>query len=239
MNDSELQRALTQSDLSACQKATVILWNESQNGQSGLTAYGLSKKMMALRVGNPNRAQLEKDLRKSPDVIKTSDRFQIRAGKTDHVRRLIKDAEDKPIVDLSEAYIPEEIWRGTRNYIEKIAVQLCGCWDQRFYDAAAVMLRRLAETLIIEAYEKLQRQNEILDKDHNYFMLGKLVDLACGDKGIYLGREAKTGLKEIKEHGDRSAHNRRINAVRPELERFRSLARTAVEELINIAQLKG
>jgi len=50
---------------------------------------------------------------------------------------------------------------------------------------------------------------------------------------------AKAALKEIKEQGDRSAHNRRINAVRPELERIRSGARTAIEELINIARLKG
>jgi hypothetical protein len=57
--------------------------------------------------------------------------------------------------------------------------------------------------------------------------------------GISLGREAKAALKEIKEHGDRSAHNRRVNAVRPELERIRSGSRTAIEELINIAQLKN
>jgi len=139
---------------------------------------------------------------------------------------------------LSGAYIPEQIWKGTRGYIEKVAVQLCGCWEQRLYDAAAVMLRRLAETLIIEAYEKLGREAEIKDRDDNYLMLGALVDKSCGLGGISLGREAKTALKEIKEHGDRSAHNRRINAVRPELERIRSGARTAVEELINVARLK-
>ena len=86
--------------------------------------------------------------------------------------------------------------------------------------------------------EKLGREAEIKDRDDNYLMLGSLVDKSCGSGGINLGREAKTALKEIKEHGDRSAHNRRINAVRPELERIRSGARTAVEELLNIAGLK-
>jgi len=239
MTDSELQGALAHSDLTACQKAAVILWNESQRGSPGLTPYGVSKKMTELRIGNPNRGQLERDLKKSSDVIKVGDRFQIKAGRTDYIRSLIKDVEDKPIVDLSDAYIPKEIWRGTRNYIEKVATQLCGCWEQHFYDAAAVMLRRFAETLIIEAYETLKRESEIKDPDDNYFTLGKLVDKACGTGGINLGREAKTALKEIKEQGDRSAHNRRINAVRPELEKVRSGARTAVEELINIARLKG
>jgi hypothetical protein len=194
--------------------------------------------MVDLRIGNPNRAQLEKDLRRSPEVIKVGDRYQIKAGRTDQIRRLINAADSRPLVDLSSAFIPEEIWKGTRGYIEKVALQLCGCWEQKFYDAAAVMLRRLAETLIIEAYESLGRQGEVKDADDNFMMLGALVDRACGTKGIGLGREAKIALKEIKEHGDRSAHNRRINAVRPELEHIRFGARTAVEELINIARLR-
>jgi len=239
MTDSELQSALAHSNLTACEKAIVILWNEAQIGTPGLTAYGLSKKMTELRIGNPNRAQLQKDLKRAADVITVGDRFQIKAGRTERVRQLVGNSEDRPIVDLSSAYIPDQIWKGTRGYIEKVAIQLCGCWEQRFYDAAAVMLRRLAETLIIEAYEKLGREDEIKDSDHNFFMLGTLVDKACGDRGLGLGREAKNALKEIKEHGDRSAHNRRVNAVRPELERIRSGARTAIEELIYIARLKN
>lgn len=238
MTDPELQGSLAHSDLSACQKAIVILWNEHQRNPAGLTTYGLGKKMNELRIGNPNRVQLERDLRRSQEVIKVGAKFQIKAGRTEFVRNLMRDVDDKPLVDLSAAYIPEEIWKGTRNYIEKVAVQLCGCWEQRFYDAAAVMLRRLAETLILEAYEKLGREKEIKGGDGNYFMLGTLVDRALSDTGLNLGREAKAGLNEIKEHGNRSAHNRRINAVRPELEKVRSKARVAVEELLNIAQLK-
>jgi hypothetical protein len=239
MTDPELQHVLAHSDLTACQKAMVILWSDSQLGSPGLSTYGLSKRMNELRVGNPNRAQLEKDLRKSSDVIKIDDRFQIKAGRTESVRKLIKDVEDAPIVDLTSAYIPKEIWEGTRNYIEKVAVQLCGCWENNFYDAAAVMLRRLAETPVIEAYEKLNRDREIKDQTGNFYMLGTLVDKACGESGLNLGREAKAALVEIKEHGDRFAHNRRINAVRPELDRLRPKARVLIEELLNIAQLKN
>jgi hypothetical protein len=238
MTEIELQDALGRADLTACERAVVILWSEAQNGSPGLTTYGLSKKMKQLRLGNPNRARLERDLKRSPEVITVRDRFQIKVGRTEQIRKLIGDFEDRPIVDLSLAYIPEQIWMGTRGYVEKVAIQLCGCWQQKFYDAAAVMLRRLAETLIIEAYEKLGRGEEVKDQDQNYFMLGSLVDRSCGANGIGLGREAKAALREIKENGDRSGHNRRANAVRPELERIRSGARTAVEELIYIAELK-
>lgn len=239
MTSLDLQTALSDNALSAYDKAVIILWNESQVGTKGLTTYGISKKMTEMRIGNPNRAQLEKDLNRSTDVIKVDGRYQIKAGRADQIRKLLRDAGEGPVVDLSNAYIPEEIWRETRNYIEKVATQLCGCWEHKFYDAAAVMLRRMAETLVIEAYEKLQRQNEIKDSDGNYLMLGALVDRACSQNGLDLGREAKAALKDMKEHGDRSAHNRRINAVRTELERIRSGTRTAIEELINIARLKG
>ena len=236
---SDMQFALSGSQLSACEKSLLLLWENSQAGMGGLTAYGLSKRMNELKVGNPNRAQLEKDLNKSGDVIKVDGRYHLRAGRSDQIRKLIRHDADNPVVDLYSAYIPQQIWRDTRTYIEKVAVQLCGCWEQRFFDAAAVMLRRLAETLVIEAYESLKRQKEIQDRDGNYLMLGALVDCACGQQGLNMGREAKAALREIKESGDRSAHNRRINTVRPELERIRSGARTLVEELINIARLKG
>ena len=43
--------------------------------------------------------------------------------------------------------------RGTRGYIERVANQANGAYQNGWYDACAVMLRRLLETLIIEAFE--------------------------------------------------------------------------------------
>jgi hypothetical protein len=60
------------------------------------------------------------------------------------------------------------------------------------------MLRRLAETLIIEAYETLGREKEIKYQDDNFLMVGALVDRSCGANGIGLGREAKAALKKLR-----------------------------------------
>ena len=43
--------------------------------------------------------------------------------------------------------------RGTRGYIEKVSNQINGAYENGWYDACAVMLRRLIETLIIETFE--------------------------------------------------------------------------------------
>ncbi len=47
----------------------------------------------------------------------------------------------------SQKVIPMSVVRGTRGYIEKVANQINGCYEKGWYDACAVMIRRLVETL--------------------------------------------------------------------------------------------
>lgn len=49
----------------------------------------------------------------------------------------------------SEKIIPCSVVRNTRGYIEVIANQINGCYEKGWYDACAVMVRRLIETLIV------------------------------------------------------------------------------------------
>jgi hypothetical protein len=239
MNEETLQAALSQSGLSALQKALILIWYDQSYGiGAGLTPYEISKWLIELRVGNPNRERLEKELQRSEWAIKNGKKFRLRAGKSKEIEKWISARSDEPVVDLSNAFISEQVWGKTRGYIEKVAIQLCGCWEHNYLDAASVMLRRLVETMIIEAYEHLQRQSEIQDSDGNYYMLSDLIERCSGVPGIGLGREAKTALKDIKRIGDRSAHNRRINAVKHDLEQVRAGARVALEELIHIANLR-
>jgi hypothetical protein len=53
-----------------------------------------------------------------------------------------------------------------------------------------------------------------------------------------LGRDAKKALEAVKELGDRSAHNRRYNAVPAELEKVQSGVRVALDEMISLAELR-
>src|SRR5438034_2670528 len=53
----------------------------------------------------------------------------------------------------SQRVIASSLVRGTRGYIERVANQANGAYENGWYDACAVMIRRLLETLIIEAFE--------------------------------------------------------------------------------------
>jgi hypothetical protein len=65
-----------------------------------------------------------------------------------------------------------------------------------------------------------------------------LVNRATHTGGLSLGRDAKKALTDVKELGDRSAHNRRYNAVKADLEKVQSGVRVAVDEMLNLAALR-
>lgn len=141
-------------------------------------------------------------------------------------------------MDHTSGYLPEPIWRNTRGYIEEVCRELNGSFRHAYYNAAAVMLRRLLETLVIESYERLGRETEIKDGGGNYLMLSDLAERACGEKGhrgLNLGRDSKKALKDARNVGNWSAHARRFLAHASDLTKFQDGMRLLVQELILIA----
>ncbi len=124
----------------------------------------------------------------------------------------------QPAIDHSAGYLPDAVWSGTRGYIEDVCKQLNGCFRSAYYDASLVMMRRLFETLIIEAYEQLNRKSEIEIGGGNYHMFSGLVLTRATGKnahaGLNVGRNTKNWrLDAVKALGDRSAHDRRFTAT--------------------------
>ena len=110
--------------------------------------------------------------------------------------------------------------RGTKGYIEKVVDQINGAYENGWYDACAVMLRRLIETLIIEAYEEKKIDHKIKNNNGDFLPLDKLINEACQESALNLSRDTKRILPKIKNLGDRSAHTRTFNANRYILERL-------------------
>jgi hypothetical protein len=138
----------------------------------------------------------------------------------------------------TEQVLPMAVVEGTRGYIEKVVIQANGCYEHGWYDACAVMIRRLAETLIIEVYEKHKKEADIQDRDGNYLMLSHLVDKILADKTWNLGRETKQALPQLKSLGDRSAHNRHYLAKKGDIDKVLHGLRVVVDDLLHKAGLK-
>jgi hypothetical protein len=241
LNFSEIVKSLRKSN---AEKALTILWfHDCNQPDIAMTAGQLTKILGDYHIGTPNATSLAEAIRKTKLTHETKSGFALKPGSRSTIHNWLPSGIDgmQPAINHSTGYVTDAIWNSTRGYIEDVCKQLNGCFHASYYDAASVMLRRLVETLIIEAYEYLNRKAEIQDTDGNYFMLKNLVDRANGKTphtGINLGRDAKKTLEDVKALGDKSAHNRRFIAHAPDLINIQAGVRTTVQELIQIANLK-
>jgi hypothetical protein len=138
----------------------------------------------------------------------------------------------------SQGVIPAVLFRKTRGYLEKVANQANGAYANGWYDACAVMLRRLSETLSIEVFEKHAIASKIQNSQGDFFYLRDLIDLTIAEKTWNLSRNSKGALPRLKDVGDKSAHSRRFNAVRDDVDKLIPDLRVVIEELLSLAGMR-
>lgn len=241
MTFDEFCHKLSTLQLGITEQALSLLWfHDEKTPEIRMTPGQLAKLISTTGLGNPNQTRLTEALRKSGLVNKQTDGFSLKSLGRIRIQEWLKPilGDIQPEIDQDLGFLPKPVWTKTRDYIEKICEQMNACFQFGYYDAAAVLARRLIETLLIEAYEELKRADEIKNKDGDYNMLAALISAATGEKGLNLGRDAKKAVAAIKELGDRSAHSRRFVAIKQDLEKIQSGVRVAAGELITIANLK-
>ncbi|MCP8467848.1 hypothetical protein NK553_28250 [Pseudomonas sp. ZM23] len=139
---------------------------------------------------------------------------------------------------IGQPVIPFTLVRSTRGYLEKITHQVNGSYTNGWYDACAVMIRRLIETLIIEAFESHSIANNIKSPSGDFLYLSDLISATLRETTWNLSRNSKQALPKLKDIGDKSAHSRRYNAVRDDIDKIISDLRVVVQELIYLSKLK-
>jgi hypothetical protein len=137
-----------------------------------------------------------------------------------------------------EKVIPTSVVRGTRGYIEKVTNQINGCYEKGWYDACAVMIRRLIETLLIETFESKKNDKEIKNSMGDFLPLDEIINKAISERSWNLSRKTKKALPRLKDVGDLSAHSRRYNAHFKDVEPIINDIRVVVQEFIYLASLK-
>lgn len=144
-------------------------------------------------------------------------------------------AESAP--SRSNSVVDIALVRGTRGYIEKVVHQVNNAYDAACYDACAVMLRRLIETLIIEAFEANGLDTNIKLPGGDFMQLRGLIDQTLAENWN-LGRSVRPALPRLKDIGDKSAHDRRYNAMRRDIDNIKGDLRIVVQALLYLAKLK-
>lgn len=139
---------------------------------------------------------------------------------------------------IGQPVVPFILLRNTRGYLERITHQINGSYSNGWYDACAVMVRRLVETLIIEAFEKHGISANIKNTTGDFYYLADLISKTLSETAWNLSRNTKQALPKLKDIGDKSAHSRRFNAVRNDIDKIIPDLRVVIQELVYLSGLK-
>ena len=155
------------------------------------------------------------------------------------LRTTWRTASSPPKVENTEGLFPATILaQAKRGYISSIGRQMNGCYSSGWRDACAVMMRRLLEIVIIEAFEKKGVARKIKDADENYFHLSKLIDLALTEPKLNLSRNTKRALPKLRDAGHLSAHGRYFLAAPEDIGKMQQDCRVVLEEFLHHADLQ-
>lgn len=165
-------------------------------------------------------------------------------GKVFNIAKSVQKLADEHFLPSSEIKIenkntvlPYILFKNKRGYIEKLVFQINNSYENTCYDACAVMIRRLIEVLIIETFEYHNITQKIKDINGDFVMLSDLINFTLSENSWTLGRNTKSGLKKLKVVGDLSAHCRRYNAKRDDIDKIKHDLRVVGEELLYLSNL--
>ena len=162
-----------------------------------------------------------------------------------NVAKSVQDAADTnllPPVDIiptdKHIVLSQSLFKSTRGYLEKIVYQINTSYENTCYDACSVMIRRLIEILIIESYEHNQIEHKIKNSSGDFFLLHDLINIFLSESTWNPSRNTRRAMRYVKNLGDLSAHSRRYNANRNDLDKVINDLRVAAEELLYISGLR-
>jgi len=133
--------------------------------------------------------------------------------------------------------LPEDpsLFRGKDRYIREIVFEVNRSFRNGAYCGCSVLMRRLLETLIIQAHEKAGTVAMAQDTHGHFYKLEKLIDDTIANNPFRLTRNALEALPKLKRIGDWGAHNRNVLVRETDIEDIKMDARLCFEELLRHA----
>lgn len=169
-----------------------------------------------MKVSNPEAAKVGLEVLKQLGHI------------TSELRQLPEIGPSSPTQNV----LPLSVVDDKRRYLVTISRQINGTYENGWYDACAVMMRKLIECLIIEVFEAHGLEKKIQVSGGNFGNLGMLIGKVIGESSWNLSRQTQQVLRDVKNFGDNSAHNRRYTTHRGDIDSIRVQFRVAAQELV-------
>jgi len=239
---SRFGEAIAKLGLTRADAAVALLWfYKSVNGSHERTPTELGNTLAELGLsGRPNTTRLREALRKHPQAVRGKGKDTFRIGPKGAA---LDEAYSKllggPRRATTHLVLPLDMTAGTRKYLEQLAEQINGAYESGYYDAAAVLCRRVAESLLVEAFDVAGHLDKI-QKGGVTLMFSDVIRIAGSGQYIKLGRKSKKALADVKDIGDRAAHDRYYVTTSQDVgDAFRRSFRALIAELLAKARISA
>ena len=225
--------------ISNAERAIALVWHAGiENHVADISVGEIASIFEAAGYPKQNQSRIRDALSKDKRSTKTKDKYyRINVKSREKLDKTYLPLVDYRPIASSSSVVDASLFSGTRAYIEKVVVQLNASYDGGLYDCSAVMCRRLLETLIIEVYESRGEADKLKNESGHFHMFSGLKAVIENDRNITLSRNTSQGLNDFKKLGDLSAHSRRFNARKNDIDKNIAGIRVAGEELLHLAGL--
>lgn len=154
------------------------------------------------------------------------------------LRTTWQNSAKKDVLTSADPIFPMVILSQTkRGYLTAIGRQMNECFRAGYFDACAVMMRRLLEVSIIEAFEARGIASKIKNRKDDYLHLTEMIQKALAETSWNLSRNTKILLPQLRDLGHLSAHGRYYTAQEPDISKAQHGIRVVIEEFLHLANL--
>lgn len=237
MNRAKFARRIADLPLTHVERAIAFLWYYTYSQEfDERTPSELASDLHEEGFPRPNVTRLRDELRRSRLVIRG---FRSGAFQLDIRRKATLDEKYGALVNLKTTEVSGDlidpgVVAGKRIYLERLVFQINGSYEYGFYDSAAVLLRRLMESLLVEIYIHQKRAGEIR-KDGAFLQLERLIGYVRNDQAITFSRNAPKTMIEVKQLGDTAAHDRVYITQKSDIDDLKARYRRLLQELLSLS----
>lgn len=237
MSQPDLRRIVS-ADMTEIDRAVIALHLLAAPG-AALNATEVASYLEAAGAPRINRSRLNERLSRDRRTVRDGEGFRVNPRKADEVAVLAGSFVVPVRPPDSHSLVDSGMFDHARGYVRNIVHQINVSYDNACFDCAAVMVRRLFETLLIEAFEHQEAISEITDANGDMFSLSGLIARMGATTSFTVSRQTKQAAPHLKDVGDWSAHNRRHQARRSDVDSAARHLRLACSDLLHLAGQDG
>lgn len=229
---------------SECERAKLLCYFHYKEANSTTFSMALiSDLFMQFGFNAPNRSRLKEKLTKGKEKAFVNSKGKVTT--IEFIPAILQDMEksygalwaDNTTIESDSEIIDEQKFSGKRQYLDQLIYQINHSYANNCYDAAAVLMRRLFEVMLVLSYQNLGIDSEIKDAaEKGYIMLEGIVKNAKNNQTLKLSR-IKNEFDTFRVVGNFSAHNITYTAGKKDIDDIKINYRVMLEELYNKAGL--